>query len=63
MTHDEREQMNRLCERIQEEKDPVSFDQLTQQLLDLLDRALGGDSYLDYQRSEIHFAAASMPVR
>ena len=39
MTHDELEQMNRLCQRIQEEKDPVSFDQLTQQLLELLDRA------------------------
>ena len=39
MTTDEREQMNRLCQRIQEEKDPVSFDQLTQQLLDLLESA------------------------
>jgi hypothetical protein len=39
MTHDEREQMNRLCQRIQEEKDPLIFDKLTQQLLDLLESA------------------------
>lgn len=39
MTPEEREQMNRLCQRIQEEKDPLLFDQLTQQLLDLLESA------------------------
>ena len=39
MTPNEREQMNRLCQRIQEEQDPVTFDQLTQKLLDLLETA------------------------
>ena len=41
MSPDEREQMNRLCQRIQEEKDPVSFDNLVQQLLDLLETEHG----------------------
>ena len=37
MTTDEREQMSHLCQRIQEEKDPVTFDKLVQQLLNLLE--------------------------
>ena len=37
MTPAEREQMNHLCQRIQEEKDPAIFDKLVQQLLDLLE--------------------------
>jgi len=37
MTPDERERMNHLCQRIQEEKDPGIFDNLVQQLLELLD--------------------------
>jgi hypothetical protein len=38
MTPEEREQMNRLCERIQIEKDPKIFMQLVDQLNKLLER-------------------------
>jgi hypothetical protein len=38
MTAQEREQMNRLCERIQIEKDPKIFMQLVEQLNELLER-------------------------
>jgi len=37
MTHEKRERMNRLCLRIQEEKDPKIFDELVQELNDLME--------------------------
>ncbi len=37
MTPDERERMNWLCLRIQDEKDPETFDALVQELNDLLE--------------------------
>jgi len=37
MTPDERERMNWLCLRIQEEKDPEIFDRLIKELNDLLE--------------------------
>ena len=37
MTPDERERMNWLCLRIQEEKDPETFDALVQELNDLME--------------------------
>lgn len=37
MTHEERERMNWLCIRIQEEKDPKIFDQLVYELNDLME--------------------------
>jgi hypothetical protein len=37
MTPDERERMNCLCLRIEDEKDPETFDALVQELNDLLD--------------------------
>jgi hypothetical protein len=39
MTSDEREQMDRLCERIQIEKEPHAFTKLVEQLNELLERA------------------------
>jgi hypothetical protein len=38
MTPEEREQMDRLCQRIQTEKDPHVFTDLVEQLNDLLQR-------------------------
>jgi hypothetical protein len=38
MTHEEREQMNRLCARIAVEKDSEVFNQLVRQLNDLLEK-------------------------
>jgi hypothetical protein len=38
MTAEERQQLNSLCLRIQDEKDPDRFSQLVQQLNDLLQR-------------------------
>lgn len=38
MSPDEREQMNRLCARIAEEKDHSEFTRLVQQLHELLER-------------------------
>ena len=37
MTPQERERMNLLCQQIQEEKNPLAFDNLVQQLLELFD--------------------------
>lgn len=37
MTPKERERMNWLCNRIQDEKDPKVFDQLVRELSDLLE--------------------------
>ena len=37
VTPEERERMNRICEKIQDEKDPNTFDHLVQELLDLLE--------------------------
>ena len=37
MTPEEREKMNDLCQRIQTEKDPETFDRLVQELNDLLE--------------------------
>jgi hypothetical protein len=37
MTPEEREKMNELCRRIQDEKDPKLFDELVQQLLQILE--------------------------
>ncbi len=37
MTPEERERMDRLCERIQIEKDPQIFDQLVRELNDLIE--------------------------
>ena len=37
MTTDERERMNRLCQRIQDEKNPKIFDELVKELNDLLE--------------------------
>jgi hypothetical protein len=37
MAHEERERMNWLCTRIQEEKDPKIFDQLVCELNDLME--------------------------
>ncbi len=36
MTPEERQRMNWLCTRIQEEKDPNTFDQLVHELNDLI---------------------------
>jgi hypothetical protein len=38
MTPDEREEMNRLCRLIQDEKDPEAFHRLVVQLLNLLEQ-------------------------
>jgi len=38
MTPDEREKMNELCRRIQDEKNPKLFDELVQELLQLLEK-------------------------
>jgi hypothetical protein len=38
MTQEERQQMDRLCRSIQNEKDPRGFTELEKQLNDLLDR-------------------------
>jgi hypothetical protein len=38
MNQEERQQMNRLCQRIQIEKDPKVFMQLVEQLNELLER-------------------------
>ncbi|HTS05191.1 MAG TPA: hypothetical protein VMP68_06375 [Candidatus Eisenbacteria bacterium] len=38
MTSEEREKMNRLCERIEEEKDPDRFTKLVQELNELLEQ-------------------------
>jgi len=38
MTPDEREEMNRICRLIQDERDPVKFANLVQQLIELLER-------------------------
>ncbi len=40
MTAEERDQMNRLCVRIQQEKDPIKMSQLAEQLNHLIDGAL-----------------------
>jgi hypothetical protein len=37
MTSEERERMNQLCTRIQEEKDPEKFDDLVQELNELME--------------------------
>lgn len=37
MTSEERERMNWLCQRIADEKDPDIFDQLVEELNDLLE--------------------------
>jgi hypothetical protein len=37
MTPEERDKMNDLCTRIQSEKNPKTFDQLVQELNELLD--------------------------
>ena len=37
MTPEERERMNQICRRVQEEKDPEIFDQLVRELNDLLE--------------------------
>lgn len=37
MTPEEREKMNDLCRRIQDEKDPKTFDRLVSELNDLLE--------------------------
>jgi predicted house-cleaning noncanonical NTP pyrophosphatase (MazG superfamily) len=39
MSPEERQTMNRLCQRIQEEKDSHSFDKLVKELNDLLEVA------------------------
>jgi hypothetical protein len=41
MTPEERERMNWLCVRIQDEKDPRIFDSLVQELNELLERKYG----------------------
>ena len=38
MTSEERERMDRICEQIQEEKDPDTFTRLVTELNDLLER-------------------------
>ena len=38
MTPDERDEMNRICRLIQDEKEPVKFASLVQQLIELLER-------------------------
>ena len=38
MTPEEQEEMTRLCKQIAVEKNPITFDQLVHQLLELLDR-------------------------
>ena len=40
MTPEEREQLNYLCSRIKEEKDPITFDGLVRELYDLLELQL-----------------------
>jgi hypothetical protein len=37
VTPEERERMNQICRRVQEEKDPEIFDQLVRELNDLLE--------------------------
>ena len=37
MTPEERERMNQLCLRIQDEKDPKIFDKLVNELIDLME--------------------------
>jgi hypothetical protein len=37
VTPEERERMNEICRRVQEEKDPEIFDQLVRELNDLLE--------------------------
>jgi hypothetical protein len=41
MTPEERERMNWLCLRIQDEKDPKTFDRLVQELNELLEQKHG----------------------
>lgn len=41
MTPEERDRMNSLCKRIQEEKDPAIFDELVRLLNDLIDAKYG----------------------
>lgn len=38
MTPDERQEMNRLCLAIQEEKDPAIFNQLVEELTEFFER-------------------------
>jgi hypothetical protein len=37
LTPEERDRMNSICKRIQEEKDPAVFDELVRQLNDLIE--------------------------
>lgn len=41
MTPEERDRMNAICQRIQEEKNPAVFDELVRQLNDLIDAKYG----------------------
>lgn len=41
MTPEEQEQLNALCQRVTEEKNPEKFDEAVRQLNDLLDKKVG----------------------